>query len=48
MHVPIALLFVGRDAQHSEILSSKAARKIGLARMVETSLVRTRWDCDHS
>lgn len=51
MRVPMALLFVGRDAQRSEILASKAAQKISLARMVEASLVRTRWghtNCDRS
>lgn len=51
MRVPTALLFVGRDAQRSEILASKAAQKISLARMVEASLVRTRWghtNCDRS
>lgn len=44
----MALLFVGIGAQHSEILASKAAQKFGLARMVETSLVRTRWGWDRS
>jgi len=48
MHVPMALPFVGIDAQRNEIPASKAARKISPTKVVETSQVRTRWGCDCS